>query len=63
MAASKRTFKVVAFASKVGERDVEVIVKAASIEAARAEAIKKEPSIDKHPDVRFYERAGWTRVR
>lgn len=60
---AKRTFKVVAFAAKVGDRDVEVIVKAASVEAARAEAIKQEPSFDKHPDVRFYERGGWQRVR
>lgn len=63
MAKNNRTFKVVALASKVGEQDAEVIVKAASIEAARAEAIKKNAAFDKHPDVRFYERAGWTRVR
>lgn len=63
MAASKKSYKVVGHATANGQQDIEVTVKAISIEAAITEAAKKEPALEKHKDVRVYTQSGWSRVR
>jgi hypothetical protein len=61
--AVKKSFKVVGVATSKGEHDVEAIVKAESADAALIAAVKKEPALDKHKDVRIYSQGGWQRVR
>ena len=59
----KVSFKVVGYAALVNERDIEVVVKAETADAARAAANEKEPSLVKHKDVRIYTRSNdWKRV-
>lgn len=60
---SKKSYKVIGHATATGHQDVEVMVKAESVDAAIVEAIKKEPTLEKHKDVRVYSQSGWSRVR
>lgn len=58
----KESFKVTA-AGNVGERDIEIVVKATSHADALTEAAKIVESLAKRKDVRVYTRSlAWTRV-
>lgn len=62
--AKKALYKVIGYAEKMNESDVEVLVKADGTEAAITEAGKKEPALKKFKDVRVYTKASqWTRVQ
>lgn len=60
---AKKTYKVCGYAEAKGGTDIEVNVKAASPDAALTEAVKKEPGLEKHKDVRIYVQGGWTRCK
>lgn len=62
--AKKQSYKVIGYAQTKNERDIEVIVKAENEADARKQANAKEPSLEKHKDVRMYTKPapGWTRV-
>lgn len=60
---AKKAYKVCGFAEAKGGMDVETTVKAESIDAAITAAVKKEPSLEKHKDVRVYVQGGWQRVK
>lgn len=59
--AKGKQFKVTGLGEK-NQQDITVMVKAASIDAAKTEAIKKEPALEKYKDVRVYARGDWVRV-
>lgn len=59
---AKKAFKVVGLGDK-NQQDIEVTVKAESIDVALTAAKKKEPGLEKYKDVRVYAQGGWVRVQ